>query len=245
MTALSALGDAYGPTRIELQRIATHVVARARHAATGRFGLRATPGGFGTPAFGDGAEVVRVRADALVRETAPPGGASTTVLALAGATLQQLAVAADIALDPSFSVGGDTPELGAIGEPLVLDPDATAAVLGWFGFGAEVLDRVVTGLDASARPSVAQLWPEHFDLGLDVGVGPGRRANLGASAGDGPNGAPYLYVGPWGDERPGEGAYWNAPFGAVLGHADLLASPDPISTGVAFMRRGIELLFAG
>ena len=37
------------PTRDELQRIATHVLARARFAATGRFGLRATPGGFGTP----------------------------------------------------------------------------------------------------------------------------------------------------------------------------------------------------
>jgi hypothetical protein len=245
MTGLAALGDSYGPARLEVQRIATHVVARARHAATGRFGLRVTPGGFGTPAFGDGAEVVRVRADALVRELSPPGGASTSALALAGATLEQLAVAADVTLDPGFSVGNDTPELGAIGEALVLDPDAIAAVLGWFGFGAEVLDRVVTGLDAAARPSVAQLWPEHFDLGVDVGVGPERRANLGASAGDGPSGAPYLYVGPWGAERPGDPDYWNAPFGAVLGHADLLADADPVAAGVGFLRRGIELLTAG
>ena len=45
------------PTRDVLKRIATHVLARRRYAATGRFGLRATPGGFGTPAFGDTVEV--------------------------------------------------------------------------------------------------------------------------------------------------------------------------------------------
>ena len=32
--------------------MATHVLARRRHAVSGRFGLRATPGGIGTPAFG-------------------------------------------------------------------------------------------------------------------------------------------------------------------------------------------------
>ncbi|MDY7104852.1 MAG: hypothetical protein S0880_27010 [Actinomycetota bacterium] len=242
---LAAAGAGYGPTRLELQRIATHVVARARHAATGRFGLRVTPGGFGTPAFGDATEVVRVRRDALVREVAPPGGATTTALPLAGATLQQLAVAAGVTLDPMFSVGGDTPDLGEIGQPVALDPDAVAVVLDWFVFGGEVLDRVVTGLDASARPSVVQLWPEHFDLGVDVGVGTERRANLGASAGDGPDGAPYLYVGPWGEERPGDPGYWNASFGAVLAHADLVAAADPVEAGVAFLRRGIELLVSG
>ena len=66
------------PTRDALQRVATHVLARARFAATGRFGLRATPGGFGTPAFGDGVEVLRVAGEVLVRER--DGHASATPL---------------------------------------------------------------------------------------------------------------------------------------------------------------------
>src|SRR5258705_8950589 len=65
---------AVNPTRIALHRIATHVAARARFAATGKFGLRATPGGFGTPAFGADVEVIRVAGTQLVRERG--GGAA-------------------------------------------------------------------------------------------------------------------------------------------------------------------------
>jgi hypothetical protein len=52
-------------TRVALQQVAVHVLARRRHAMTGRFGLRPTPGGLGTPLFGEG-EVVRISGDVLV-----------------------------------------------------------------------------------------------------------------------------------------------------------------------------------
>src|SRR3954471_16573636 len=41
-------------TREALHAIAEHVLAPARYAATGHVGLRATPGGFGTPPFPNG-----------------------------------------------------------------------------------------------------------------------------------------------------------------------------------------------
>jgi hypothetical protein len=86
------------------------------------------------------------------------------------------------------------------------------------------------------------LWPEHFDAGCDVVDGKGRRVNLGASPGDGFSDEPYLYVGPWEGERPGDADYWNAPFGAALGYARLLAAADPVAEGVAFVQRGLTLL---
>ena len=62
--------------------------------------------------------------------------------------------------------------------------------------------------------TAAQLWPEHFDLACTVVVGGEVQVNVGASPGDAYEPAPYLYIGPWGPERPGDPAYWNAPFGA-------------------------------
>lgn len=54
----------------------------------------------------------------------------------------------------------------------------------------------------------------------------------------------YLYVGPWGSERPGDPDYGNAPFGAVLTYDRMMASPDPEAVAGAFLRRGITLLQA-
>jgi hypothetical protein len=69
--------------------------------------------------------------------------------------------------------------------------------------------------------------------------------NLGASPGDTYSEQPYLYVGPWEPDRPGDPSYWNAPFGATLGYDQLLASADPIADGRAFLLRGVELLRVG
>ena len=107
----------------------------------------------------------------------------------------------------------------------------------WYALGAAVLDEVLTGLRREAAPTVAQLWPEHFDVGLDVGVADGRRANLGASPGDRAFTEPYLYIGPWSDERPGDPAFWNAEFGAMVGDQQLRAVADPVAAGVGFLRR--------
>jgi hypothetical protein len=225
------------PTRDALQQVATHVLARARFAATGRFGLRATPGGFGTPAFGDGVEVLRVAGVALVHER--DGHASAT--SLHGATLADLAAFAGADLSTPFEAGHETPPIGDPNAPLAIDPDAAAVLAAWWHLGWRTIDAAtVDAVDAMA----IQLWPEHFDAGTSVAVGAGDndRCNLGASPGDSYSDEPYLYIGPWNDDRPGDASYWNAPFGAVLRRTELMAAPDPYAAGVHFLRRGLELL---
>ena len=112
---LPDLPQAHVATRAVLQRIGTHVIARARRAATTRFGLRATAGGFGTPAFGPDHEVVRVSGDLLVVDRAGENGSSTRSHRMTGSSLAELAGFVGVTIDPDFSVGGDTPDGGRPG----------------------------------------------------------------------------------------------------------------------------------
>ena len=229
----------YGTTREELHRIATHVLARARWSATGRFGLRVVPDGIATPAFGDAGEVLRLTPSALLRERQTEGGARTEALALEGRSLAELARFAGVDLVEGFSVGRDPPPIGDPDSVVTVEPEAAAGAFRWFALGARALDVVVA---SCGEASVVQLWPEHFDMAVDVKAG-SDRVNLGASAGDGFHDRPYLYVGPWGAERPGDPGFWNAPFGAVLGAESFVGRPDDGSDGaVAFLQRGLELL---
>lgn len=227
-------------TRLGLQQLAVHVLARRRHAFTGRFGLRAAPGGLATPAFGDEVEVVRTTGAHLVVERAgTAAGAPITTLAAAAAL-----VGADLGVD--FSVGGDTPAMVDPGEPLAVG-DAAARALGeWWGLGTTVIDEVVATAPAVTAATAPQLWPEHFDVGCAVTVVGGAQVNLGASPGDDGEPQPYLYLGPWSADRPGGPGYWNAPFGAVLRHEDLAGRPpeDQRAAALAFVRRGLDLLAA-
>jgi len=238
---LPALPPSFATTRTELQRVATHVLARRRADLCGKFGLRATPGGIGAPACGPEHEVVRIAGVSLVHEVTG-AEARTTTLDLTDASLADAAVLVGVDLGAAFDAGHDTPPVGDPDAPLAIDPAAATALAEWFAYGWSVIDAAVASLAADAAPSVLQLWPEHFDAGCDIGVGPERRANLGASPGDAGIDVPYLYVGPWDDARPGDATYWNAPFGAVLEYGELRAADDAVATGVEFLRRGIELL---
>jgi hypothetical protein len=239
---LGALPTTFEATRASLHRVAVHVLARRRQALTGKIGLRATPGGFGTPAAGPEPEVVRVTGARLVRERTGATAASTS-LDLTEASLADAALVAEVDLAAALDVGHDTPSLGDPDAALSVDLAAAVALGRWFALAWDVLDAALGALGPPAQPSVVQLWPEHFDAGCDVAAG-GRRVNLGASPGDGGEPEPYLYVGPWDDARPGDAAYWNAPFGAVLRHRDLQTSADPAAHGVAFMLEGVARLAA-
>src|SRR4051794_34517462 len=50
---LAPLPPGFADTRAELHRVAEEALKPARERVNGRFGLRALPGGFGTPPFGD------------------------------------------------------------------------------------------------------------------------------------------------------------------------------------------------
>lgn len=232
--------DDFESTRSALHRIAAHVLARRRHQMSGRFGLRASPGGFATPAFGPDPEVVRLQQGTLVRETS----AGAAYINVEGSSLSELATFADADLSAEFSVGRDTPPMGATHEPFQIDGAASDVIAGWYDLGWMVLDMTISQLPASSEPAVIQLWPEHFDAGTNVALPDGRRVNLGASPGDSYCGEPYLYVGPWTDDRPGGEDYWNAPFGAVIRRSELLRNAEPMAHGVTFMTTGLTLLQA-
>jgi hypothetical protein len=233
-------------TRDALHRVATHVLARRRHAATGRGGLVSMPGGFGTPAFGvPGDEtVLRITGDVLVLETRTAQHMRSAVRRLDGASLSSLAAFVGTSLDTAFSAGPTMPPLGDPDAALAVDTDATNVAAGWFHAAARALDSIVVGSGHEGDPSVVQLWPEHFDLAIDVGIGP-TRVNLGASLGDSFHDAPYAYVGPWDALRPGDPDFWNAPFGALVGYEIIAAAPSPVAAMTGFFRRGLGLLSGG
>ncbi len=238
MVRLAALPADYLQTRVSLQRVATHVLARARYLVTGRFGLRITWDGFGTPMFGPWSEVLRISGDLLIHEEQHQEGAVTRTLSMAERSLEELAAFAGVDLTAPFSAGTEAPALGATSTPLTFSLGSAEALLGWFRLGADGFDRVLSRLTA---PSVLQLWPEHFDVGFDAAT-PTGRVNFGASAGDASHPEPYLYIGPWSQERPGDPALWNAPFGARLGRAALSEAADPLDAAVSFLEKGIDVL---
>lgn len=208
------------------------MLGRRRYAVSGHFGLRASPGGIATPAFGPEPETLRLTSVCLVREV----GSESSGLALAGSTLSSLAAFAGADLDDGFSAGGDMPAVGDADEPLELDAEELADLFSWFDLGWRVLDVVM----AERTGTTIQLWPEHFDVGTSLELGSGERdgVNLGFSPGDGFSDDAYVYVGPWGAARPGPSSFWNAPFGAVLPRSEVHEADDCLT----FIRRGLERL---
>jgi hypothetical protein len=212
-------------TRLALHALAEHVLAPARHQANGKIGLRYTYRGFGTPFFGNDAQV-RVEDDLLV-------------VADARYPITTLARAADLAGVPHRAeTGVYTPTTArSADEELVVDVDAAHALGDWFGYGASLLEQLRADATADDAPARVQIWPEHFDIAVDIGdKAAGRRANYGASPGDDEHAEPYLYVGPWGPY--GGDPFWNEPFGASLSYAQIVDGAD----GLAFLRHGKELL---
>ncbi len=240
------IDEHHDDTRAVLHRIANHVLARAEYRSTGRISLRATPGGFSTISFGGDLQRLRLSGGLLVRESAATARTWVRTIAIDGTSLAELASFADVDLSEDFSTGSDTPPVGDIDEPITLHGTSALLIANWYGIAAQALDRLTFAAPAFAAPSLVQLWPEHFDIALDAAFDPAapadRRVNVGGSPGDGFHSAPYLYVGPWTPERPGEAAFWNAPFGAVLGHEAIAAAPDPVDAALEFFRTGFELL---
>jgi hypothetical protein len=233
MAPLTPLPDRFVETRNALHQLAAHVLAPARKAATGRIGLRSTPGGFGTPEFGDG-EQLRVEGTALIHRR---GDRSQT----AGITsLAAAAAFADVTLTTDPGIGSDPPPLGDVDAPLAVEGDASAALGAWFGFSAALLEQLRADLRAAgAECSEVQLWPEHFDLGCNI-----EGCNFGCSPGDAHFAEPYVYVGPWNTEGLSGSDFWNAPFGAVLTYKELVSAADQREAALSFLHQGLDQIGA-
>jgi hypothetical protein len=239
------LPDDWPTQRDTLRRIATHVVAQAQQLVTGHFALMPLPGGFGTPQFGPDRSRVRVVGGSLFVESVADGTATTKVEMIAGSSIRALCRAAGFEPDPELNVGHDTPTLGDPDEMLIVDSVAVAVLADWYQLGQQAMDGAIASLP-DAQASIVRLWPEHFDVGVDVAIDsvrkPGMRTNLGASAGDEFHQEPYLYVGPWDADRPGDPDFWNAPFGAVLGFGELDAAENPLHAANEFFLHGLAHL---
>jgi hypothetical protein len=120
-------------------------------------------------------------------------------------------------------------------ESLGVDPAAAKALADWYAFGAAVLGRLAADAGADEAASAAILWPEHFDLAIELGSErDGLRATYGFSPGDEQHLEPYAYVGPWAPQAPRP--LWNAQgfAGAELTYANLLGAADQEAAAVEF-----------
>jgi hypothetical protein len=228
---------ATGPTRAVLHDVAVQVLARRRFAVSGRFGLRAGPGGISTPAFGEAPETVRLSRLHVIREV----GSTLTLMPVNGSTLRDLARFVDADLDVPFSAGDDTPPMGPVDVPLDVVSLVAASIEDWFSLAWLVLDDVLASLSPLTAATTIQLWPEHFDAATTVTLAPAQPVNLGFSPGDGFESEPYVYVGPWDPARPGDPRFWNAPFGAVRRRDEVLGAPDPAAFCRQFLTDGLRL----
>lgn len=128
-------------------------------------------------------------------------------------------------------------------EALEVDPEAAGFIGDWFGFAASVLEELRAGAGAELAPSRVQLWPEHFDMAVELGdEAGGRRAGYGCSPGDEAHPEPYVYVVPW--QAPPEGELWQARgfAGAELPLAELLAVADQRAAALDFLRLRLDAL---
>jgi hypothetical protein len=228
---LEPLPPSFATTVAALHLVASELIAPAREAE-GEVVLEPTPGGFGTPffVFDQARRRVRVEGDELIQECDEnERRAPLRSLISGGEAITEL-----LPVDTRLS-----------DEPLAVDPAASRALGTFYRFGAAVLERLVEDAPADAEPSPVRLWPEHFDLGIELGnEDRGARANYGCSPGDEQHPEPYLYVGPW--TAAAEGELWNARGfpGAELPYSELLAAPDQEAAASEFFERRRDELMA-
>jgi hypothetical protein len=216
-------------TRRSLHKVAEHVISPTRKRANGKIGLRYTWGGFGTPFFGKDVQI-RVVGDALIVQM---GGR------VQHGRLTTLEDAAEF-------IGFDLTryDLAGADEPLDIDIQAAHWLGEWFGFAASVLQQLRVESPEELEVSCVQLWPEHFDMAVELGSEQeGRRATYGLSPGDEQHEEPYVYVSPW-EGVPGDARLWNARGfrGAQLSLAELLAAEGQRETALNFMRERRDAL---
>jgi hypothetical protein len=227
---LAAAPPTFAAAREQLHTLAEHVLTPVREHAVNRISLRWTRDGFGIP-YLPGDRQVRVDGTRLVVTTPDGDRDAPLTTPEAAAAFAGTAVGATGAhykplttLDPAARFD--------------LDPVAVSLLADWFGYGTALLEQVRYDTAADGAPGRVHLWPEHFDVAIEVGdEAAGKRASVGASPGDAEHAEPYLYVAPW--SRQYDGIWNDAAFGgASLSLAEIVAAGD----GVTQRRRGLDFL---
>jgi hypothetical protein len=225
-------------TRLSWHAVAEQVMAPARHQAAGRIGLRATPGGFGTPPFereGEEHELRVVRRELVVRRGAAEQSIPLTTIA---------AAAEAVGIEPGAPADVYTPTTDLPADSsLDIDDAAADALAAWFDSAWSALEDLRRESTRDDAASEVQLWPEHFDVAMETGdEARSARGTYGASPGDSNHSEPYLYVELW--SEPTDDPFWNdAAFrGASLGYSAVRDADDAGATIRGFFARGRELL---
>jgi hypothetical protein len=246
MATLQPLPEGFAETVASLHRVAEVLVAPARKPDN-EIALEATPGGFGTPEFEFGGARHQVRVEGAELVHAIDDGerrAPLTSLEDGADFLADLAPPTGWPLSPSgrqnaTAVGGGIDDFGRLNVDL-----ASSLALGeWYAFGEEVLEHLVALASDAAEASPVRLWPEHFDIAIELGSEQGgARANYGFSPGDENHAEPYAYVGPW--RAQVSGPLWQARGfrGAEVAYSELLAAEDPRRAAVEFFMPRWDLL---
>ncbi len=227
--------SSYVAEREDAHRLAYAVVAEARRVVTNRFGLRWTPGGFGTPVFGDDRQVRVDGVEIVVQAGATIRSEPITTLAAAGRF---------VGVKPATEAAeGDSPALGDTDRTLSIGASTMRLLDSWFGLAWAVLEDIRTDPTASDAGKT-QLWPGHFDPAVEIGdADRGQRATFGASPGDDSHDHPYLFVGPWGEIDTTDD-FWNADSftGAMLPFVELAAANDQHACALEFYRAALARL---
>ena len=229
--------DTFVRTRLSMHALAEHVLCPARHRVNGKIGLRFTRHGFGTPFFGAD-EQVRIEGTTLVHTASTPADETRTDLTTLGAAASAVGIEARRARPVPAD---DSARPRSAVRPRRRGRRRARLVVRVRRGGARPVARR-RGIERLGEPpSLIQLWPEHFDLAVDLGdTAAGRRANFGASPGDAVHPEPYLYVGPWDLSRLPDppDPYWNEPFGASLPYSALSGPSGARDAALAFFRAG-------
>ncbi len=240
---LPALPAGLVAERRALHRLATYVIAPARHQANGKFGLRWVLGGFGTPFFrrpdSDDDMQIRVEGTELVLQSGNTATRSPITSMAAAASFLGSEIDAEIATE------SDSPPLGDVDADLEISSETVAFLDRWWGTVTAALEQLRAD-EASVDPSRVQLWPGHFDPAIEAGD-ENRRASIGGSPGDDSSDEPYLYVSAWWPDRltiDNSDGFWNAEgyTGALLPFSALASENDPISAALEFFRKGRDRL---
>jgi hypothetical protein len=181
-------------TRLSLHALAERVISPLRVQATGNeIALRVRPGGFGTPALPDGSWV---------------GVSGTEVVRLgAGGDEQRKGITSLRAAALFVGLVGGT-SLPA--DPLEIHAGAASVLADTWARGEEALQMLTAGAGPGDDPSPIHLWPEHFDIAIELGP-EAVRATYGISPGDEDHDEPYAYVAPrTPPAETGPATFWNA-----------------------------------
>ena len=206
------------------------MVAPARYRATERIGLASDAGRLRHVPFGDGRGRAGRRRRARARAAATSDAAPLTTLAAAAEF-----VGVPLGAPPTCT--RRRPSVRSRRAARRSTRRRGACSPAWFAYAARAAGRPAVAASGRWTATDVQLWPEHFDLAIELGdEAAGTRANLRRRRpGDDDIAEPYLYVGPWdADRRTGPLAAY--PFGAAITYESCGASGADAAVTAFFAR---------